>query len=103
MMWYWGTGVQWWWWLLGAIAMVVFWGLVIWTIVTFLRWARDAGPTARREEDPERILARRLAAGEIDAEEYHRRLDTLHGRDLTPSRDRGVGRDEFRARLRTGE
>jgi Short C-terminal domain len=44
---------------------------------------RDHLPRRRRElaapegRDPEQILAERFAAGEIDEEEYHRRLQTL--------------------------
>jgi len=74
--------VHWWGWLSGA-AMVVFWGLVIWAIAALVGWSRGSGPTAaRRGEDPEQILARRFTAGEIDAQEYHRRLDTLRGAGL---------------------
>jgi uncharacterized membrane protein len=69
----------------------VFWALVIWAIVALVSWARNsrpdepgpAGPepgdTPRPGDDAELILARRFAAGEIDAEEYHRRLDVLRG------------------------
>ena len=61
------------------VGMIVFWGLVIWGIAAILR-------TSRRADDasPERVLAERFARGEIDEEEYHRRLDVL----LTPA-DRG--------------
>ncbi len=82
MMWYWGSGMHWWGWLLGTAGMVVFWGLVLGGIVALVARVRGAGSTpARAAEDPERILARRFASGEIDAEEYRRRLDTLRGRD----------------------
>jgi uncharacterized membrane protein len=37
-------------------------------------------------DPPELILARRLAAGEIGEDEYHSRLDALHGRAPTPPR-----------------
>lgn len=36
MMWYWGGGVHWWGWLAGGLAMVLFWGLVIWAISYFV-------------------------------------------------------------------
>jgi putative membrane protein len=68
----------------------VFWALVIWAIVALVSWARDSrppGPAGPERgdapapgEDAEQILARRFAAGEIDAAEYHRRLDVLRGR-----------------------
>lgn len=77
-MWYWGSGVHWWGWLFGAFGMVVFWALVIWAIMTLAGRTRRAGPpSAQHDDDPEQILARRFAAGDIDAEEYHQRLDTL--------------------------
>lgn len=57
------------WWLFG-IALVV---LLIWGI------AQAAGsPGARtREESPEAILKRRYARGEVDRDEYERRLTDL--------------------------
>lgn len=84
MMWYWSGGVMHWWgWFIGFVLTVGFWALVIFLIVTLARsFARKdhdhALPTA---EDPERALARRFANGEIDEEEFHRRLDVLrsHG------------------------
>ncbi len=82
MVWYWGNGVQWWGWLLMALMMVVFWGFVIWVIVALTRWkASDATLDRSDSGDPERVLARRFAKGDIDEEEYHRRLDALrrHG------------------------
>ena len=36
MMWYWGGGVHWWGWLLGALAMVAFWGVLIWAVWYFV-------------------------------------------------------------------
>ena len=90
MMWYWGTGMHWWGWELGAFTTLIFWGLVIWAIVALVRWSRSARPgpahhgTWRHDDDPEQILARRFAAGEIDADEYCERLDALRaGRSAT--------------------
>ena len=87
MMWYWGGGMHWWGWLSGALGMVVFWALIIWGAMALARWARDTRQTPH-EEDPERILARRFAAGEIDAEEYRRDLHTLHGAQPASTGDR---------------
>jgi hypothetical protein len=42
-------------------------------------------------DPPELILARRLAAGEIGEDEYHSRLDALHGRAATPPPPGGDG------------
>lgn len=70
--------IGWGWWLLMSIGMVAFWGLVIYAIVAVLR----NEPASRREEpapeDPDAILKRRLAEGEISIEEYERRYTALH-------------------------
>ena len=57
------------WWLFG-LALVV---LVVWAI------ARAAGSqaSARDEESPEALLKRRYARGELDEQEYERRLNNL--------------------------
>jgi putative membrane protein len=75
MMWGW-NGWSWWVWLAMSLSMVAFWGLIIWGIVALFRgsgwsWPRHDGP------DPEQILAERFARGEIDDEEYRRRLEVL--------------------------
>lgn len=93
MMWYWGDGVHWWGWLLGSVAMIAFWGLIIWGI-----WYLVAGITRRPDEptrreptrqepgDAKRILDERLARGEIDADEYRRLLTVMRG-DLSHGAD----------------
>jgi len=75
MMWGWQAW-SWWGWLAMVAGMVVFWGLVIWAVAAIFRgsdwtWRRPDRP------DPEQILAERFAAGEIDEDEYQRRLQTL--------------------------
>lgn len=62
-------GWMWLWWLFGAALLV----LLVWAV------ARAAGSTApRRDEDsPEAILKRRYARGELDEQEYDRRLNNL--------------------------
>jgi putative membrane protein len=85
MMWYWGSGVHWWGWLFMAVGMIVFWGLVIWAFMSVVGRAHDhrspSGPVA--DEEPEEILARRLAAGDISVDEYQHRLELLRERDRT--------------------
>ena len=93
MMWYWGGGVHWWGWLLGAIAMVVFWVVLIWAVwyvvTAVLRRPEDRPPAAG---DPKRILDERLARGEIDADEYRRLRDLLREGDRhAPGGQRPVG------------
>lgn len=53
-------------------------GAVVWLVVIFVRGlsGRRSGDGAER---PDEILARRYARGEIDEDEYHRRLDTPRG------------------------
>lgn len=83
MMW-WGHG-DWSWggWLVMSLTMIAFWALVIWAVFAAIR----AGTTSRpkRQQAPEDILAERLARGEIDEDEYWRRLDAVRG---TRPRDR---------------
>jgi putative membrane protein len=74
-----------------GIGMVAFWGLVIAGIVVLVRYlARSeqprGGPPAHRPPSPEQVLAERFARGEIDEEEYRRRLETLRSAGSTPSR-----------------
>jgi putative membrane protein len=85
MMWDWnGWG---WWWVVMPLMMVAFWGAVAWVIVTVVRndrtrpWTGEnpGSPSTPTRSEAERILAERFARGEIDAEEYRRRLDVLHG------------------------
>ena len=80
MMWYWGGGVHWWGWLLGALAMVAFWGVLIWAVWYFVtavtRRPEGHRPQGDRPEgdrpgaaDPKGFLDERLARGDIDADE----------------------------------
>lgn len=56
--------------------MALWWtlGLAIFVSLVWLVTRAAAGPSARIEETPEQILKRRYASGEIDHEEYERRL-----------------------------
>lgn len=81
MMWWYG----WHWW--GGLAMTLgfvgFWALVAWVIATLVRGTRGRG--AGREwtapPTPEQTLAERFARGEIDEQEYRRRLAVLRDQD----------------------
>ncbi|GGP36930.1 SHOCT domain-containing protein [Streptomyces abikoensis] len=70
-----------------AVSMILFWVLIITAVVLLFRalarpsrggpypdWRRGQAPT-----NAEQILAERYARGEIDEEEYARRLATLRG------------------------
>jgi len=79
-MWYWSGGdVHWWGWFIGFVLTVGFWAVVIYFVISFMRSfaSKDHGHAAPGHEDPEHILARRFANGEIDEDEFHRRLDIL--------------------------
>ena len=70
-----------WWWM--AIMMIVFWGGIIWIAVALIRRIeRRPQLQTHSTSDPPRataqeILAERFARGEIDADEYRQRRDTL--------------------------
>ncbi|WP_370416923.1 SHOCT domain-containing protein [Streptomyces fradiae] len=79
MFWY-GNGMNGWGWFAMSAGMVLFWGLLITVAVMLFRSLdraaerpRDSGPAASAEQ----ILGERLARGEIDEEEYRRRLTAL--------------------------
>jgi putative membrane protein len=57
-------------WLVGLVVLVLF----IWAVA---RMARMPGNGSPREDSPETILKRRYARGEIDQQEYERRLTEL--------------------------
>jgi putative membrane protein len=78
-----------WGWFGMTIGMIAFWGLLIALAVLVYRAftgdnspsGRNAGPTST---DPRQILAQRYARGEIDEDEYQRRLATLSGTPYHP-------------------
>ncbi|MEU6114446.1 SHOCT domain-containing protein [Streptomyces sp. NPDC047117] len=77
-----GTGMTGWGFLAMAIAQLIFWGLLLvgvaFLVRNLVRNHPDAGipPT---HQTPQQVLAERLARGEIDEEEYQRRLTALRG------------------------
>ena len=79
MMWY-GSNGGWGGWLLMTIAMVLFWALIITAVVLIVRYLvsqRLTGTSAVSARTPEEVLAERYARGEIDDDEYRRRLALL--------------------------
>ncbi|MFE0376714.1 SHOCT domain-containing protein [Streptomyces inhibens] len=87
-MWYDGWG--WGGWYVMAVGMALFWGLIIVGVVALVRYltsshhshpsgpqppsSGESGRGSRRAED---VLAERFARGEIDEDEYQRRLKLL--------------------------
>ena len=75
MHWNWNDSWSGWNWALMVTGMIAFWGLVAWAIVALVRSPNRSQPAA--SESAEQILARRLATGEIEGDEYQHRLDVL--------------------------
>ncbi len=61
---------------IGSLFWLIVLGLVVWLTVRITA-RRGAEP---RDESAEELLRRRFAAGEIDGEEYERRLEVLRRR-----------------------
>jgi len=87
MFWY-GNGMSGWGYVLMSVSMVLFWALVIAGVIALVRYlgrssqhTRDSGTT---HPAPEQVLAERFARGDIDDEEYRRRLETLRADARTP-------------------
>jgi putative membrane protein len=81
-------GGGWAWWQAGLmwVAMIAFWGLLIWAIYALVTGAtRRPGSRGRGEGprggDARRILDEWLARGEIDTGEYRRLRDVLASRE----------------------
>lgn len=71
-----GEHVSGWEYALGITGMVLFWTLLILAIAAAVRYlgrSRQQSPPPTAEQ----VLAGRFARGEIDADEYRQRLDTL--------------------------
>lgn len=77
----WGHGAGFW--LAMGVMMVVFWGLIIFGIVVLVGYLRrgvgDRAAPPGGKDRPEDALARRFARGDIDEDEYRRRLEVLRG------------------------
>lgn len=81
MMFWSGHDLTGWGWVAATVGMVVFWGLLIALAVVIVRGVNRQADGPR--PSPERLLAERFARGEIDEDEYRRRLATLTGGDRT--------------------
>ncbi|GAA4989998.1 SHOCT domain-containing protein [Kitasatospora paranensis] len=91
-------GMNGWGWGLMTVAMVLFWGLLVFGVVLLVRYlgrAQHQHPGARPSDPraggpvprptPEDMLGERFARGEIDADEYRHRMDALRaGRGAGP-------------------
>jgi putative membrane protein len=78
---YWdGYGVGVWGLVVMTVSMVLFWALIIAAIVALVRYLARTGQAERGADAAEEILAERFARGDIDDEEYRRRLQALSER-----------------------
>ncbi len=81
MMYWYGTGMSGWAYAFMIMGMLLFWCLIVGGIVLLIRYLGGAHRPGRTTLDapdvPERILAERLARGEIDEEDYRHRLAVL--------------------------
>lgn len=76
---YWGNyDLGGWGWVTMTVGMVLFWGLLITLAVVLVRTLnRPIGSDQGPRPAPEQVLAERFARGEIDEDEYRRRLVAL--------------------------
>jgi putative membrane protein len=83
--WEWGWGMHpgWWMWGVGGavmmLMMVVFWGLVIASLVLGIRWLARPGQPGRPDRALD-ILRERYARGDLTREEFEARRRDLEGR-----------------------
>jgi putative membrane protein len=68
-----------WGFLFGAFSNLIFLGLVVAGIVLLVRYLGRTPGRTLWTPNPRQILAERFARGEIDEEEYRRRLRVLEG------------------------
>ncbi|MCX5095976.1 SHOCT domain-containing protein [Streptomyces sp. NBC_00365] len=82
LFWY-DHGVGGWGWFAMSAGMILFWALIItFGVLLYRALARPRGSSDRADArppgpSPEQFLAERFARGEIDEDEYHRRLTVL--------------------------
>jgi putative membrane protein len=77
---YWGNDLGGWGMTLMTMSSLLFWGLVTAAIVALLRYTgRSAHPgvPATHGPTPQQLLAERFARGDIDEDEYTRRMQVL--------------------------
>ena len=70
----WGSGTGG---IVGVVAMLLWWGLLILGIALLARWLFGAAAGGRRAGGAREILAERYARGEIDREEFENRKRDL--------------------------
>lgn len=79
-MWWYGNPMGGWGYVFMAVNMVLFWGVIILGVIGVVRYLVSSDRPTTSRSTAEHVLAERFARGEIDEQEYHQRLDALHGR-----------------------
>ncbi|MET9041754.1 SHOCT domain-containing protein [Streptomyces sp. NPDC003328] len=82
MFWY-DHDVSGWGWFAMSAGMILFWALIITVAVLLFRALNRPQEHTGAPPAPEDILRERLARGEIDEDDYRRRLNALHAGPLT--------------------
>lgn len=72
-----GPGMMWNWWGMGWIFMIVFWGLLIVSLIFLIRYLVGSTRASRGEESALDILKKRYARGEINKEEFEQKKKDL--------------------------
>ncbi len=80
--WMWNGGGWGWGWIVGAVVLVVLFALVITAIILTVRYLSGGGGhrgpgSPHQAQGAEDVLGERFARGEIDEDEYRRRMTTL--------------------------
>ena len=79
MFWYGNAGWAFWQMALMSVFMIAFWGLLIWAVYALIARTTPKPGAGPAGDGAQRILAERLARGEIGADEYRRLRDALTG------------------------
>jgi putative membrane protein len=79
MMWWYGNGMDGWGYALMTVSVLLFWGLVVFGVIAWVRHVGRQDRSIGARPTPEQVLAERFAHGQIDEQEYRQRLDVLRG------------------------
>lgn len=79
-MWWYGNPMGGWGYAFMALAMVLFWGVIILGVIGVVRYLMSTDRSATSRPTAEDVLAERFARGEIDEQEYHQRRDALRSK-----------------------